>query len=316
MVATKAASGLRHLVTLGEYSPERIRALLASSASLKQKFRSGVRDYRPLQGHSMAMIFQKRSTRTRVSSETGMAWLGGHALFLGKDDIQLGVNESLYDTAKVLSGFNDVILARVFEHKTISDLREASEVPIINALCDKYHPLQILADLLTIQEHFGRVEGLKIGWVGDGNNIIQEMMVGMPKLGMSINVATPKGYEVDANIADWAGEMAAEAKQTIKYTNDPEEAVHDADVVVTDTWVSMGDEDQYAKRMKAFAGYQVNKELTQKAKPGHIFLHCLPRHKEEVSDEVFYSEKSLVFPEAENRMHTLNAVLLHLLQKD
>jgi ornithine carbamoyltransferase len=257
------------------------------------------------------MIFQKRSTRTRVSTETGMALLGGHALFLGPSDIQLGVNESMRDTANVLARFNDLILARVYSHTDITELAKYSSVPIINALSDLHHPLQTLADLMTLQEHFGgkdSLAGKTVAWVGDGTNVLHDLALGAAILGMNVHIATPAGYECNAGVLNKTKRLAASAGGSVMTTTVAAEAVKDAHVVVTDTWVSMGQEEEYAKRVADFDGYEVNDELMGKADPTAVFLHCLPRHPEEVSDSVFYSEKSLVFPEAENRMWTVMAV--------
>lgn len=265
---------------------------------------------RPLEGYSMSMIFQKRSTRTRVSTETGMAMLGGHALFLGPSDIQLGVNESMRDTANVLCRFNQIILARVYGHDDVVELAKYSNVPVINALSDLHHPLQTLADLMTLQEHFGKdLSGKTLAWVGDGNNVLHDLMLGSAILGMNVNIATPKGYEPNAKILEITKELASKSGAKIFETTVAAEAVKGAHVVVTDTWVSMGQEAEYAKRVAEFDGYQVNKDLMAQADPSAVFLHCLPRHPEEVTDEVIYSEQSLVFPEAENRMWTVMAVM-------
>jgi ornithine carbamoyltransferase len=271
---------------------------------------------KPLDGHSMSMIFQKRSTRTRVSTETGMSMLGGHALFLGPSDIQLGVNETMRDTASVLSRFNDIILARVYAHNDITELAKYSDVPIINALSDLHHPLQTLADLMALQQHFGKdLSGKTVAWVGDGNNVLHDLMLGSLKMGMNVQIATPTGYEPDADIMAKSKILAEENGVSLTTTTVADEAVNGADVVVTDTWVSMGQEDEYDKRVKEFDGYQVNTELMGKANDGAVFLHCLPRHVEEVTDEVIYSDASLVFPEAENRMWTVMAVMAAQLGK-
>jgi ornithine carbamoyltransferase len=257
----------------------------------------------------MSMIFQKRSTRTRVSTETGMALMGGHALFLGPSDIQLGVNESMKDTALVLSRFNSVILARVYAHSDILELAEHATVPVINALSDLHHPLQTLADLMALDDHFGgNLKGKTVSWVGDGTNVLHDLALGAAKLGMNVRIATPAGYEPDARIMELTKHLANENGGEVFTTTDASEAVVGSDVVVTDTWVSMGQEDEYAKRVADFEGYQVNADLMAKANDGAVFLHCLPRHPEEVSDEVFYSDQSLIFPEAENRMWTVMSV--------
>jgi len=245
-----------------------------------------------------------------------MAMLGGHALFLGPSDIQLGVNESMRDTACVLSRFNDLILARVYAHSDITDLAKYSEVPIINALSDLHHPLQTLADLMALQQHFGKdLSGKTVAWVGDGNNVLHDLMLGSLKMGMNVQIATPTGYEPNADIMAMSKDLADEHGVSLTTTTVADEAVNGADVVVTDTWVSMGQEDEYEKRVKEFDGYQVNTELMGKANDGAVFLHCLPRHVEEVTDEVIYSDASLVFPEAENRMWTVMAVMAAQLGK-
>ncbi len=304
----------RDFLTLLDYSKEEIIELLNISDEMKRWMKEGNNE-RPLLGKSMAMIFQKRSTRTRVSTETGMAFLGGHALFLGMSDIQLGKNETLKDTALVLSRFNDLILARVYGHEDVEELAKYSKVPVINALSDKFHPLQILADLMTVREHFGKLEGLKIAWVGDGNNVCHSLMIGATKVGMHMSVATPKGYEPEEDVAEAAKKIASEEGVNITFTNDPREAVKDADIIVTDTWISMGQDSEKEKRLRDFAGYQVTEELGKLAKPHWKFMHCLPRKPQEVSDEVFYSDRSIVFDEAENRMYTVMAVMMKLLGK-
>jgi ornithine carbamoyltransferase len=265
------------------------------------------------------MIFQKRSTRTRVSTEGGFSMLGGHALFLGSEDIQLGKNESMVDTARVLSRFNDIILARVFAHADIEQLCKEASVPVINALSDAHHPLQGLADFLTLVERCGGaagVAGKTLAWVGDGNNILHTLLQGAPKLGMHVQYATPRNYEPDAAIVAAAAADAAAAGTRMTATHDPAAAVAGANVIVTDTWVSMGHEADAARRLKDFTGYQVTEALARKggAAPDWTFLHCLPRKPQEVDDAVFYGPRSLVWDEAENRMWTVMAVALAQLQ--
>jgi len=301
----------QHFISIDQLSNDELKGLLDVSHQYKAAYSDKSKALpKPLNGHSMSMIFQKRSTRTRVSTETGMSLLGGHALFLGPSDIQLGVNESMRDTASVLSRFNDLILARVYDHDDITELAKYSSVPIINALSDLHHPLQTLADLMALQQHFGRdLSGKTVAWVGDGNNVLHDLMFGSLKMGMNVQIATPTGYEPDADIMAKGIALSEENGVTLTTTTVADDAVNGADVVVTDTWVSMGQEDEYEKRVKEFDGYQVNKELMGKANDGAVFLHCLPRHIEEVTDEVIYSDASLVFPEAENRMWTVMAVM-------
>lgn len=303
-------------MSIDDLTNDELKALLALSAQLKASYKhqNNPSSPRPLAGKSISMIFQKRSTRTRVSTETGMCLLGGHALFLGPQDIQLGINETLRDTANVLSRFNSLILARVFGHRDVQTLAQYSKVPVINALSDLHHPLQALADLLTLQEHFGEVEGKTLAWVGDGNNVLHDLALAAARMGMNVKVACPKGYDPDGEIMASVRKHTQTHSRTLTMTRQPLEAVSGADVVVTDTWVSMGQEEEYEKRVADFEGYQVNDSLMSKANKGAVFLHCLPRHEEEVADEVFYdTERSLVFPEAENRMWTVMAVMLSML---
>lgn len=299
----------RSLLTLADYSGDEINELLDLSIELKQKMKDG-EIYQPLTGKSMAMIFQKRSTRTRVSTETGFTYLGGHALFLGSDDIQLGKNESLKDTAIVLSRFNDLLLARVYDHSDLVTLAEEGSKPVINALSDKYHPLQILADFMTIKENFGQLNDLTLAWVGDGNNVLHSIMVAAPKVGINLRIATPTGYEPMEDVIEISKSEADKNGTEIFLTTDPKEAVRGANIIVTDTWISMGQDDEKAKRINDFKGYQVTMELASEAATDWKFMHCLPRKPHEVDDEVFYSDRSIVFDEAENRMYTVMAVAL------
>ena len=307
----------RHLDSLFSLSAAELRAALNIARALKARLLKAPASYRPLVGRSMAMIFQKRSTRTRVSTEAGFAQLGGHALFLGSEDIQLGKSETLADTAQVLSRFNDAILARVFGHADIEELCRHARVPVINALSDAHHPLQGLADLLTLEERFGSVRGLTVAWVGDGNNILQTLMAAAPRAGFNLRFATPAGYEPDAAVLARASSEAAAAGVAISGSRDPLEAVRGAHAIVTDTWVSMGQEAEDAKRKAAFKGYQVTHEMARRggARDDWVFMHCLPRKAEEVDDAVFYDAKrSLVFEEAINRKWTVMASCLAALE--
>ncbi|KAJ5232459.1 hypothetical protein N7468_005415 [Penicillium chermesinum] len=303
----------RHFLSIADLTPTEFATLVRNAASHKQQIKSGVvpRGLQgALSGKTVAMMFNKRSTRTRVSTEAAAFQMGGHPMFLGKDDIQLGVNESVYDTSVVISSMVSCIVARVSKHSDVKELAEHSTVPVINALCDSYHPLQTVADFLTIYESFAPkatahgspslgLEGLKIAWVGDANNVLFDMAIGASKMGVEMAVATPKGYEIPA---DMLRVIQGAGQGKLTQTNVPQEAVKDADILVTDTWVSMGQEDESIKRLKAFNGFQITSELGKGAKENWKFMHCLPRHPEEVSDEVFYSPRSLVFPEAENRL--------------
>ena len=313
-----AVAGLKgkHFMSIDQLSKDELNGLLDLSHHYKQAYDNGSKE-RPLAGESISMIFQKRSTRTRVSTETGMSLLGGHALFLSPSDIQLGVNESMRDTALVLSRFNSLILARVFAHSDVVELAKYSTVPVINALSDMHHPLQTLADIMAMQQHFGadNLEGKTVSWVGDGNNVLHDLMLGSAILGMNVQIATPKGYEPNQTIMDRTRKLAAASGSNVMTTTVADEAVAGAHAVFTDTWISMGQEEEAAKRLKEFEGYQVNNALMSKADPNAVFLHCLPRHAEEVHDEVFYGKQSIVFPEAENRMWTVMAVMAAQLGK-
>ncbi|KAI9785722.1 MAG: ornithine carbamoyltransferase [Geoglossum umbratile] len=312
----------RHFLSIADVTPSELTSLVRNAQFYKHAIKLGSMPRNlssSLTGKTVAMIFNKRSTRTRVSTEGAVVTMGGHPMFLGKDDIQLNVNESLYDTAVVLSSMVSSIVARVGPHSDITGLAKSSTVPVINALSDDYHPLQTIADILTIHETFpappapGRsatpglgLEGLKLAWVGDANNVLFDLAIGARKLGIDVSVASPKGHEIPKpmlGMIDRAGDGVENAGR-LSETRVPEEAVKGADIIVTDTWVSMGQEAEKAERLRAFDGFQVTSELAERggAKKGWKFMHCLPRHQEEVSDEVFYSPRSLVFPEAENRL--------------
>ncbi|KAI9914335.1 hypothetical protein PsorP6_007359 [Peronosclerospora sorghi] len=308
----------KNFMSTADLSPNEIAGLLAKAQALKATYsnpETKASAPKPLRNEICSMIFQKRSTRTRMSSEVGMHLLGGQAIFLSSDDIQLGVNESLKDTALVLSRFNSLIVARVYGHDDILELGALATVPVINALSDKFHPLQMLADYMTVHEHFGTIQGLTFAWVGDGNNVLHDYMLAAPKLGANIQIATPEGYEPDPEVVDETKRLAALAGTQVVMTHDPVEAVKGAHVIATDTWISMGQEKDAQKRLKAFAGYQITNQMLTHAQENHVFLHCLPRHQDEVDDEVFYGPRSLVFNEAENRLWTVMAVYSSLLGK-
>lgn len=300
---------MKHLISMADLSNEEIIELLDMAEDLKEKrLRGKVTDL--LKNKSLAMIFEKSSTRTRVSFEAGMADLGGHALYLNYRDIQIGRGETVADTARVLSGYVHGITARVNSHDTIVELAEHATVPVINALSDKEHPCQILADLLTIQEYKNRLAGLKYAWIGDGNNVCNSAILGCAIVGMDIVVACPEGYEPDEDIVAQARAMGG----NVTITNDPAEAAKDADVFYTDVWISMGDEDEREKRMHDLANYQINSELVALAKHDAIVMHCLPAHRgEEITAEVLDGPHSVVFEQAENRMHAQKALMLKLM---
>ncbi len=302
----------KHLVSLKDYSRADIDEIFALTDKLKQDplaYREALR------GKSLAMIFQKPSTRTRVSFEVGMFQLGGTALYLGSNDIQLHRGETIADTARVLSRYVDAIMARVFAHQDIMDLAKHGSVPVINGLSDLLHPVQALADYYTLRERRGKLEGLKLAYVGDGNNVCHELILGATKLGMTIVVAAPAGYEPNPLILKSAIRDAQKAKSPEPVvTADPMEAVADADVIYTDTWTSMGQEAEGEKRVSAFQGFMVSSEMLAAARPECLFMHCLPAHRgEEVAADVIDGPQSVVFDEAENRLHVQKALLLLLL---
>jgi ornithine carbamoyltransferase len=289
---------------------------VAKIFDIASKMKKNPRKYaRALEGQTLAMIFEKSSTRTRVSFEVGMFQLGGHALFLSSRDIQLGRGETIHDTAKVLSRYVDGIMARTFAHKTVTDLAEFASVPVINGLTDLLHPCQGLTDYFTAFEKFGKLKGRKIAYVGDGNNMAHSLMYGASKVGMDIAVATPKGYEPNPEVVAIASADAKKARTKVLVTNDIEEAVKGADVVETDVWASMGQEAEAEKRVKDFAGWMVDEAMMKKAKRNAIFMHCLPAHRgEEVAAEVADGKQSVIFDEAENRLHVQKAIM-YLLMK-
>lgn len=301
-------------LTLVNYSADEIEYLLGKAAELKHAFLSG-EETNHLKGKILGMIFDKPSTRTRVSFEAGMLQLGGQALYLNGQDLQLGRGEPISDTAKVLSQYIDGIMIRTFSHKSVEELAEHASIPIINGLTDLYHPCQALADFLTIQEVKGKLNGMKIAYIGDGNNVAHSLMIGAAKLGMSIFVATPKGYEPNDDVTKLAKGFAQESGGKVEILHDSKKAVQEADVIYTDVWTSMGQEEENEQRLKDFQGFQVNEELVGAAKKDCIFLHCLPAHRgEEVSGEVIDGKASYVFQQAGNRLHVQKALLVELLQ--
>ncbi|WP_152396391.1 ornithine carbamoyltransferase [Paenibacillus guangzhouensis] len=303
----------RDFLGLGDFSSEEIRYLIDLAIELKKKQKNG-EVYQPLKGKTLGMIFEKSSTRTRVSFEVGMYQLGGQALFLSKNDIQMGRGETIHDTAKTLSRYLDGIMIRTFAHRTIIDLARYATVPVINALTDLSHPCQALADYQTILEHKGKLAGLKMAYVGDGNNMVHSLMIGAAKLGLHISIASPAGYDMDETIIRQAQDIAASTGSKIVITRDPKEAVQDADVIYTDVWASMGFESEQQEREAAFKDFQVNEELAKLAKSDYLFMHCLPAHRgEEVSAGVIDGENSIIFDQAENRLHAQKAVMAAIL---
>lgn len=307
---------MEHLISLNDLSQKEIFDILTVAQKLKEENKKGIKHH-ILEGKTLGMIFAKSSTRTRVSFEVGMYQLGGHALFLSSNDIQLGRGECIYDTANVLSRYLDGIMIRTFSHNDVLELAKYGQIPVINALTDYLHPCQVLADLLTIKEHKGTLKGLKLAYLGDGNNMANSLLYGCTKVGMDISVATPKKYCCPNEVVENAKNTAAETGSAVVITEDAKEAVKGADVVYTDTWVSMGQEDQKAEKIKLFGDYQVNKELFSYAKEDAIFLHCLPAYRGyEVTEDVIDGKNSAIFDEAENRLHAQKAVMALLMAKD
>jgi ornithine carbamoyltransferase len=319
----------RHFLSISDLSAPEFSRLVDNASGFRSTFKKDGLSTplsSALTGKTVAMIFSKRSTRTRISTEGAVAALGGHPMFLGSNDIQLGVNESREDTARVISSMTSCIVARVGDHSEVADLAKFSSVPVINALCNDFHPLQAIADFATIQQafpdRFTKIAGgelsnyggdVKIAWIGDANNVLFDMATAAVKLGINISVATPKGYSIPPRMLNLirSASKGVEKPGILTETNVPEEAIKDADVLVTDTWISMGQEEESARRLKAFKGFQITNELAKRggAKEGWKFMHCLPRHRDEVADEVFKGPRSLVYPEAENRLYAAISAL-------
>ena len=300
---------MKHLLKLSDLTGEQIIDILNLADQLKYEQKNGIA-HKHLAGKTLGMIFQKSSTRTRVSFETGMYQLGGYALFLSANDLQIGRGEPVQDTARVLSRYLDGIMIRTFAQAEVEDLAKYGSIPIINGLTDYAHPCQVLADLMTIREHKGSLTGLKMCFIGDGNNMANSLIVGGIKTGMEVAVATPKDYAPDEDIRKWA-----EKSGKFLFTQDPKEAAAGADVIFTDVWASMGQEEEAKKRQAAFAGvYQVNDGIMAVAKPNCMVQHCLPAHREEeITEAVFEAHAQEIFDEAENRLHAQKAVLVKLM---
>lgn len=300
---------MQHLLKLSDLSREEITELLNLADQLKYEYKNGIA-HKHLAGKTLAMIFEKSSTRTRVSFETGMYQLGGQALFLSASDLQIGRGEPVRDTARVLSRYCDGIMIRTYKQEEVEQLAEYGSIPVINGLTDYCHPCQILADLMTIREYKTALEGLKLCFIGDANNMSNSLIVGGLKMGMKVAVATPEKYAYDQQILDFAKQYG----ENFLLTTDPHEAAKGADVVETDVWASMGDEEEAAQRRIDFAGYQVNAEIMSLAKPDAIVQHCLPAHREEeITAEVFEAHANEIFDEAENRLHAQKAILVTLM---
>ena len=303
----------RNLISIDDLSREEVAQILETAEIIKLRHYS--KESQPvLKGKILGMIFQKPSLRTRVSFETGMIQLGGEAIYLGPDDIKLGQREATKDIAQVLSRYVDGIMARTFSHKVILDLAKFATVPVINGLSNLFHPCQVLGDLLTIKEKKGKLSGLKLAYIGDGNNVAHSLIFGSVKVGMNIVLATPSGYEPRSEIIEKAQVDAKKIGSWIEIINEPEKAVEEADIIYTDVWTSMGFEEEKEVRKSAFKSYQVNQNLLSKAKDDVIILHCLPAHRgEEITDEVMDGPNSVVIEQAENRLHAQKAILALLL---
>jgi ornithine carbamoyltransferase len=297
---------MKHFLTLKDLTPAELKLLIERAIELKNIHRRGD-VYQPLTGKVLAMIFEKSSTRTRVSFESAMIQFGGGSIFLSPDDTQLGRGEPLEDSARVISSMVDAVMIRTFEHSKIETFAKYSSVPVINALTDEYHPCQLLADMQTYQEHRGSIAGKKVVWIGDGNNMCHSYINAAQQFGFELHIATPKGYEPDQAIVDGAD-------ATVLLFNDPKAAAEGADLIVTDVWASMGQEEEQRKREQAFAGFQVDETIMAVAAKDALFMHCLPAHRgEEVSAAVIDGPQSVVWDEAENRLHAQKALLEFLL---
>lgn len=300
---------MKHLLKMLDLSKEEIIDILNLADQLKYEVKNGI-PHPKLKGKTLGMIFQKSSTRTRVSFETGMYQLGGQALFLSNRDLQIGRGEPVKDTARVLSRYLDGIMIRTFEQKEVEDLAEYGSIPIINGLTDFCHPCQVLADLMTIREFKGRFDGLKMCYIGDGNNMANSLIVGGLKVGMEVSIACPKDYQPDQEVLDFTKEYG----DKFTMTDVPMEAAKDADVLFTDVWTSMGEEAETEKRKIAFKGYQINDEIMSVAKPDAMVQHCLPAHREEeITEKVFEAHANEIFEEAENRLHAQKAVMVKVM---
>jgi ornithine carbamoyltransferase len=299
----------KDLLAISDLTSGELDDVLTLSASLKKMQGEG-KTHQPLKGKSLGMIFEKSSTRTRVSFEVGMYQLGGQALFLSANDLQIGRGEPVPDTARTLSRYLDGIMIRTFAQATVEELARHASIPVINGLTDLHHPCQALADLFTIREKRGKLKGLKFSYVGDGNNMAHSLIEACVRAGMHISLACPPGYEPDAGIMREAKLAAAQTGSEVRLSNDPGKAVTDADIVYTDVWASMGQESEHAKRVNAFRGYQVDAKLMKMAAPKALVMHCLPAHRgEEIAAEVIDGPQSVVFDQAENRLHVQKAVL-------
>ncbi|MEJ2487228.1 MAG: ornithine carbamoyltransferase [Anaerolineales bacterium] len=305
---------MKDFLSVGDYSPQELQEMLDLALELKKERQEKGTNHPLLKDKKLAMIFQKPSLRTRVSFERGMEHLGGSAMYIGPAEIGLGKRESIADVARVMSGYVDGIMARVFEHQHVIELAKWASIPVINGLSDYNHPCQAMADILTVLEEFGKVKGINVTYVGDGNNVAVSLMQICAKLGANFTIANPTGYDMPASSIAEARKFAAASGSTISLLDDPHQAVNEADVIYTDTWTSMGQEEETAKREAVFPPYQVNEQLVQEARQHVIVLHCLPAHRNyEITDTVADGPHSRLFPQAHNRMHAQKAILVKLL---
>lgn len=304
---------MRHFLQLEDWSSDEVRELLNSAVALKKELKEG--GNRPLlKGKTLGMIFQKPSLRTRVSFEVGMLQLGGHALYLGPAEIGLGKRESIPDVARVLSSYVDGIMARVFQHSHLFELAEWSSVPIINGLSDDRHPCQAMADMLTLVEHFGNIEGLTMAYIGDGNNVASSLLLACAHLGVNFVTATPNEYRVSQKVQQIARPLIEKSGITFKQVEAPEDAARGADILYTDTWISMGQEAEAEERLRVFEGYQINTQLLSFAKSSAVVMHDLPAYRgKEITDEVADGPQSIIFQQANNRLHAQKAILVKLM---
>jgi ornithine carbamoyltransferase len=301
----------KDFISILDITEDELHQILADAIQLKKLRQAGILP-EVLKGKSLAMIFEKSSTRTHISFEVGMNELGGHALFLSTRDLQIGRGEEIRDTARVAARYVSAVMIRAYKQSTIEEFARYATIPVINGLSDREHPCQLLADIMTIHEHVKDMKGLRVAWVGDGNNVCNSLILSSALTGMDVSIASPKGYAPKRDVLDHAREIGG----TIHISRSPEDAVRDADIIVTDTWVSMGDEDKREERIRDFSGYTVDEHLIRLASPEVRVLHCLPAHRgEEISDGVIDGKQSLVWDEAENRLHAQKALLLSLLKK-
>lgn len=303
----------RDFLRIPDFSRDEVAGILETAARLKKERKEG-KPHRLLEGKSVGMLFNKSSTRTRISFEVGIYQLGAQAVVLSGDKMQMGRGETRPDTAKVFSRYLDALVIRTYAHEEVEELAKSADIPVINALTDMYHPCQILSDMLTIVEKRGKLDGVKVAYIGDGNNVAHSWLLGSAVMGINLAVACPTGYEPDRGVVAEAKAIAAKSGASLEIVHDPSAAVKDADVLYTDTWVSMGQDDETQTRRKAFAGFTIDSELAGKARPGAMVMHCLPAHRgEEITSEVMDGPASVVWDQAENRLHTQKAIMLKLL---